>query len=408
MILKTPKGDVQYFAAFDSSTPIPRNSQWGSSSFTGRTVGLNEAAGLPAFLRALRLLSETPAGFPIGVFRGYDADREPAKDAPQVKVLRHPSPDHSPFQVWDWVFKSMCRGNAYLWKVKNASGAVEYLYPVDPRVVTPKYEGGKATFEIRERGQVKQIVGRETILHIPGILLEHPCIGVSLVDAFRNSLGTQVSRQEFEARYLVNNGKPGAVLKTEGSPSKEQRAEMREGFESRHSGSGNAGSLAMVWGGWDLSPWDLSLEDAQFIEAAKFSVQDIGRMTGIPSGFLNDPEAPGGDTPEQENMRFLQYGLKPWMDRLESGLASDKDLFPDDEMYPQLDPSELLRPDIKTRYEAYRLARQGGWITGNEIRRDEGRPDIEGGDELQQTPVGGAANPQKTPQGDDQELPDNE
>jgi phage portal protein BeeE len=49
--------------------------------------------------------------------------------------------------------------------------------------------------------------------------------------------------------------------------------------------------------------------------------------------------------------------------------------------------------DIQTRWDAYRLGRQGGWITANEIRAKEGleaRPD---GDEIQVTPVGGAANP---------------
>jgi hypothetical protein len=40
-------------------------------------------------------------------------------------------------------------------------------------------------------------------------------------------------------------------------------------------------------------------------------------MLGIPSGLLNDPNAPGGDSPEQENMRLLQHGVAPWMTRLE-------------------------------------------------------------------------------------------
>jgi phage portal protein BeeE len=91
-------------------------------------------------------------------------------------------------------------------------------------------------------------------------------------------------------------------------------------------------------------------------------------------------------------MRFLQFGLAPWMARLEQGLSADADLFPVADMRVRFEPDGLLRADIKTRYEAYRLARQGGWITGNEIRCKEGLPEITGGDELQQTPVGGAPN----------------
>lgn len=398
MILATKNGDVE-FSAFDSSTPIPRASQWGGSmSWSGRRVDVEDAAGLPAFFRALRLLCETPAGFPMEVYRGHGENREPTPDAPQVKVLRRPSPAHTPFQVWDWTYKSMLRGNAYLWKVKGARG-VEHLVPVDPRIIAPKYDTGEARFEIRDSatGPLRRTVGKDLILHIPGILISHPCVGVSIIEAQKNGLGTQISRQEFEARFIANDGKPGMVISHEQEKTPEQREAIRSSFEARHAGASNAGRPAVIWGGWSLEPFDLSLEAAQFIEQQKFSVQDVGRMTGVPSGFLNDPEAPGSDTPEQENMRLLQFGLKPWMDRLEQGLASDPDLFPDPECSVEINPDELLRADIKTRFDAYRLARQGGWIKANEIRRKEGYPEAEGGDEIQVTPVGGAPNTGESP-----------
>ncbi len=60
----------------------------------------------------------------------------------------------------------------------------------------------------------------------------------------------------------------------------------------------------------------------------------------------------------------------------------------------------VLRPDIQTRYDAYRLARQGGWVTANEIREKENLPPHAQGDELQVTPVGGAPNePGPSPNG---------
>ena len=150
----------------------------------------------------------------------------------------------------------------------------------------------------------------------------------------------------------------------------------------------------MMWGGWSIDKLAVSLEDAQYVETQRFAVQDIARMTGVPSGMLDEPA--GGKaaiaTPEQEAMRFLTYGLSPWMVRFGQGLAADRDLFPEPDWNVGQDHSELLKADIKTRYEANRLARQGGWITANEIRATEGYPEIAGGDELQQTPVGGAPN----------------
>ena len=47
--------------------------------------------------------------------------------------------------------------------------------------------------------------------------------------------------------------------------------------------------------------------------------------------------------------------------------------------------SELLRADIKARYEAYQIGLTAGFLTKNEVRRDEGLPPIAGGDEIPDT-----------------------
>jgi HK97 family phage portal protein len=136
----------------------------------------------------------------------------------------------------------------------------------------------------------------------------------------------------------------------------------------------------------------VTLQEAQFIESKRFGVQDIGRMLGVPGGFLGEPDYRTPESPEQENMKFLQHGLMPWMERLEQGLEMDTDLFAEPDWEVEFDTAGFLRADIHTRYDAYRLARQGGWKTANEIRADEGLGPAEGGDEIQQTPVGGGAN----------------
>lgn len=386
------------FGAFDSSTPIPRPSQWGSMrALSGEYVDFGAAVSLPAFLRGVRLISETAAGLPAMTYRGHGDERRPAPSAWQLGLLRRPNPDMSPFQAWSYVYASMIRHNAYLWKVKVGRGSrrrLVALYPLNPACVTPKYEGSTPTFEVREapNGPVKYEVGRETIIHIPGILLEDPYVGVSVVAAHRHELGNDIGRRRFEGRYTANDASPGTILKHTGPipPTPEQRREVRDSWDARH--AGNAGRTGMVFGGWEVDHMPISLQDAQFIESKRYSVQDIGRMLGIPSGFLNDPDAPGGDSPEQENMRLLQHGVGPWMTRLEQGLACDMDLFPEPGWSVEFDEQGFLRAALKDRWDAYRLGRQGGWVTANEIRAREGLPPVEGGDQIQETPVGGAQN----------------
>lgn len=397
MIVRAADGSKrELFAAFDSSTPIPRPSQWGSTlTDSGERVSFGAAVSLPAFLRGVRLISETAAGLPFTVMRGYGSKRKPQEAATQLDLLRRPNQDVNPFAVWSYTYASLLRGNAYLRKIKVRNRVVA-LYPINPACVTPEYEGASVTFKIRdtEYGPVAREVGRDQIIHIPGILLEDPYVGVSVVQAHRNEIGNELGRRRFEGRYIANDASPGTLLKHTGpiAPTKPQRDEVRQSWDARHAGGSRGGRTGMVWGGWEVDHMPVSLTDAQFIESKAYSVRDIGRMLGIPSGLLNDPEAPGGDSPEQENMRLLQHGVGPWMTRLEMGLAFDSDLFPQPDWQIELDDQGFLRADIQTRWNAYRLGRQGGWVTANEIRAREGLPAIKGGDVIQETPVGGAQN----------------
>ena len=395
MVIRGEDGVKQeVYGLFDSSTPIPRPAQWGSHiSHSGERISLGSATGLPAFLRGVRLIAETAAGLPICLYRGYGSNRTPVETAPQLDLLHRPNPEMSSFDFWAYLFTSLIRGNAYIYKIK-VGGRVKALYPVNPACVVPHYDGANVTFELKDReyGPVVKEAGPDQVIHIKGLTLEDPYVGVSVVEAHRHVLGNELGRQRFEGRYIANDASPGVVLKHPGNVDTNQRAEIRSSFESRHAGAGNAARPAVLWGGWDLDRMPVSLNDAQFIESKRYSVQDIGRMLGIPSGLLNDPDAPGGDTPEQENMRFLKHGLKPWMERAEQGLEKDSDLFRESDWEVEFDEQGFLRADIQTRWNAYRLGRQGGWVTANEIRGMEGLPPVPNGDEIQQTPVGGAAN----------------
>lgn len=44
------------------------------------------------------------------------------------------------------------------------------------------------------------------------------------------------------------------------------------------------------------------------------------------------------------------------------------------------DLAGLLRGDLVTRYNAYRIGREGGWLSSNEIRAFENMSKIDGGD----------------------------
>jgi hypothetical protein len=73
------------------------------------------------------------------------------------------------------------------------------------------------------------------------------------------------------------------------------------------------------------------------------------------------------------------------MQAIDQALSASRLLFPrgGERMHVETLVDALLKPDIQTRYEAYKAARQAGWLTANEIRALENYPPKDGGDELQ-------------------------
>ena len=407
MIVRGTHGDVEVRDMFTGMDAIPRPGMFGGAwTIAGRRVDFNAASGLPAVMACIRLISETAASLPLTVFDVVDGDKVEANEfAWQAELLGYePNEQHTAFQVWSHAFGSMLGwGNAFLLKAK-ARGEVQALYPLAPSRVEPRAEGNELVFyvstnRLNEASSSRVRLTSDDVLHIPGLLTDDPNIGISPIAVHRQSLGTALAQQEYASRYFVNDGSPGGVVTVPGSLNKEKIEELREGFETRHRGNNAAHRVAILTGGSTFDTVGINMRDAQFIEGLESNTRDICRMFGVPAGMLDAAAFAARTTPEEDMSRFL-LRLTPWLRRVESALEADKDIFPDVDKpgEPDVDPcvrfdtNHLVRADIAARFGSYTAARQGGWMSANEIRALEGLPPVEGGDQVQVTPVGGAPN----------------
>jgi hypothetical protein len=150
-----------------------------------------------------------------------------------------------------------------------------------------------------------------------------------------------------------------------------------------------AGILA---GGADLEQVRVNLSDTTAIEAQRFGVFEVARMFNVPPTLLGAFDSTFRATAD-EAAAFLKFCLGPRLRRIESALRADPDLFGGTDLYPEFKVDALLRSDTAERYTAYKVAREAGWLSANEVRELENYPAVPDGDNVQQTPVGGAPNP---------------
>lgn len=402
MLLRTRSGEQEVRGnPFASADRIPA---WSGafSQWSGTHVALENVAGLPAVGAAIRLIAETIAMIPLQVYEGDLLERAKARDSWQWGLLHDaPNTDDSAFNLMQDIATSIeTTGDAFVFKLKMSADRVEQLIVLDPNLVeVRRNNANRKVFDVTI-GPDRTGAGRTetftsaTILHIRGWSLTPGAdTGTSPIALHREALGSQLALHQFEGRFFRNNARPGGVIEVPGDVTPDKLNKAREIWEESHRGPENINRIGVLAFGAKYRDVGLSLKDAQFVEAKGFSVEEIARMFRVDPALLG--EVVEGQRPQVSELfdRFLKLDLAPRLRRIEMALASDPDLFPSDgDLFPEFLTDAVLRPDAKTRYEAYRLARQGGWLAPNEIREKENLPPKDGGDEIQQTPVGGAPN----------------
>jgi HK97 family phage portal protein len=381
---------------FSNSANVPSwPSYWSTSA--GSLVSSDSAVGLPAVMAAIRLLAETTGMTPMKIYKGDPPDREKARDTWQwYRLHDQPSDNVSAFTFFQDIESSIeGYGNAYVWKAKAGLIRDEediQLIVLDPTWVSVRRENGRKKFKI---GNDPKLYDSKTVLHIRGW---SPHAGAdeapSPITLEREAIGGALALQEYEGRFFQNNANPGGVIEVPGTITQEKAQLMVDYFVDRHSGLQNAHKPAVLYNGAQWKATGLSQEDAQFIESKNHTIEDIARIFRISAiGMLGAQLGAAANTASDDFERFLKVDLAPRLRRIEMAFRMDLDLFgTGSELFCEFDANAILRPDIKTRYDAYRLARQGGWLTPNEIRENENLPPHELGDDILATPVGGAPN----------------
>jgi phage portal protein BeeE len=89
----------------------------------------------------------------------------------------------------------------------------------------------------------------------------------------------------------------------------------------------------------------------------------------------------------QKSLNLLTYGLRPWLRRLED-IYDDLTVRP---MRIRAKVDDMLRVDPKTRVDIQSEQIRAGLRTQNELRREDNRPPVDGGDRLLWPPYGTTA-----------------
>lgn len=377
----------------------PSIPSWSSLGVTaaGQLITAETALGISSVAQAIRQPAVLAAGLPLDV---YDVtpdrkQRQLSRGKWQNALLDQPDSTRPGFDFWSDLFSHVDgRSNAYALKLRDGARVVELilLHPDRTRVEVDPRTRVRTYCQWRTDGSKVEIPGAD-VIHVRGWDPDGGVVARTPIERHRDALGRSTARSSMEQKFLANDARPGVIIKMPEKVTRAQASEFLELWDERN--RANPGRANVVGGGADIATLPTSFKDAQFIEGEAFGVEEIARIFDWPADLLGRKT----DRPFVEVMAWaVRLHLMPRLQRVEAAFGDDPDLFGAGSKFrPYHDVSELLRGDAATMATVFHQLRQVGVITANEARSPLGYPPIEGGDELQATPVGGAPNDAPAP-----------
>jgi HK97 family phage portal protein len=281
----------------------------------------------------------------------------------------------------------LLRGNAYAEIVFDNRGAPVELIPLHPDYVgVVRFAGTRRIaydYSDPNTGSTRRLLAEE-VLHLKD-RSDDGIVGRSRLQRTREAFGTAIAVERHASNTFKNNATLSGVLSHPDNIGEEASERLRTSFEGIHKGSGNAGKVAVLEEGLKWQSISVAPEDAELLASRKFGVETIARIYRVPPPVLGDLEHGNYSNTVELNRMFAIHCIRPWLTKWER--AIEKALLSEQSRRNtevEFDMDELTRGDMLTRWQAYRIMREIGGATSNEIRAWEkiNRRTDPGGDEF--------------------------
>lgn len=361
----------------------------GRSTAAGVSVSEESALTFSAVYACLRILAESVAALPLKVYRRRgDRGKEPARSHWAWSLLHDaPNPDMTAV-VWRelGMVQALGYGNAYSRIEWAGNGAARAFWPIHPaRVTVKRTVAGSVVYEVQPDaatdppGGHPAVVPAEDMLHVPA-LGWNGLVGLSPLRLAREAVALGLAAEAFGAGFFGNGARPGGVLEVPSGLRPADVEKLRERWEASHQGTGRANRVAVLGLGSKFVPTTIPPEDAQFLETRRFQVSEVARIFRVPPHMLADLERATFSNVEHLGLEFVMHSLRPWLVRWEQEL--NRKLFGTSGtagLYCEHAVDGLLRGDQASRFNAYAVGRQWGWLSADDVRELENLPPLADG-----------------------------
>lgn len=344
----------------------------------------------------VRIRSESVAKLPIKVYQEDENGVQKQTRHPVYQLLRlRPNPYMSAYDFWKCIeAQNSMYGNAYASIEFDKRGRIVGLWPMDAsrvKIIVDNDTAASGIVQPRSRvfyqvdlGYEQRKLSPDEVLHFKGGVTLDGIVGLSPLDCLKVTLENGASANKFINNFYKHGLQVKGIVQYVGDLNEKAKSDFRRKFESMSSGLNNSHRIALLPIGYQFQSIAMNMHDAQFLENNQLTIRQIAAAFGIKMHQLNDLTRATHTNVTEQQKEFYTDTLQPILTMYEQELTWK--LFLDDELddgyFFRFNVDAILRADLKTRYEAYRIGVQGGFIAPNEPRRLENLPPMPGGDQL--------------------------
>lgn len=347
----------------------------GTDSGTGVYIDSQSAMTSAVVYACVNVLAQTIASLPLLVYRRLPSGGKTRAPEHRLYNILHeaPNPEMTAYEFRACLVGHVCLwGNAYA-EIERSDAGINALWTLRPDRMTPtRNEYTELVYDYRlPDGKIKRF-RFDQIMHWRG-LSSNGIIGYSPIQQAAESIGLDLATRRYGARFFGNDSRPGGVLKHPGQLSEAGATRLKASWEEAHRGLSNAQRVAVLEEGVEWQTIGIPPEEAQFLETRRYGRSEIAGMFRIPLHMINDLERATFSNIEHLSLEFVKFTLTPWLVQIEQAIK--RDLFAISEgkrtHFAEHLLDGLLRGDIASRYQAYSIARNWGWMSADDVRELE-------------------------------------
>ena len=358
----------------DDSTPPPQEQQPEAQPeandlllkalLSGDQITREQAMTVPAVSAAVDYISNTIASMPVKLYKYKDGSIESRDDDERVALLNGDTGDTlDAFQMKKNMVKDYLMGSGGYAYIRRDRNKVTGLFHVRDDYVAPQMLSADPI----HKGWKLFVYTKEYDLYEFVKLLRNTwngADGIGLTQEVGKALEAAYSTLLYQITLAKSGGSKKGFLKSTNKLSQDAINTLKIAWRNMY--ANNSENVVVLNNGLEFQEASASSSEMQLNENKKTLTDEINNIFHI---YPND------------YYRTFKEAIYPIVKAFETALNRDLLLEKEKKNYFfEFDVKEILRVNIKERYEAYKLAKETGFMTINEIRRAENMNRIEGMD----------------------------